>query len=102
MAGFALIAIARGSSAIVNKRADRGHPCRVPLERSKRGEIRPFVKTHALGLVYIILIHFTKPEPKPNFNRAECKKSHSTLSKAFSASSEIAATGTVHLTILSA
>ena len=49
--------------------------------------------TAALGLLYIIFIHSSKPGPKPNLDRAERKKNHSTLSKTFSASNEMAATG---------
>ena len=49
--------------------------------------------TAALGLLYIIFIHSSKPGPKPNLDRAERKKPHSTLSKVFSSSNEMAATG---------
>lgn len=89
------MAAARGSRAIVNRSGERGHPCCVPLERSKNYEVTPFVMTAALGELYIIFIHLLKPAPKPNPDRAECRKPHSTLSKAFSASNEIAATGAV-------
>lgn len=39
------MATVRGSSAIVNRRVERGHPCCVPLERSKNDEMKSFVMT---------------------------------------------------------
>lgn len=89
------MAIAKGSKAIVNGSGERGHPCQVPLARSKNGEFTPFVQTAALGALYIIFIHLLKLVPKPNSDRAECKNPYSTLSKAFSASNETATTGAV-------
>lgn len=95
MSRFALMATAKGSKAIVNKSGERGHPCHGPLERLKYEERRPFVMTAALGLLYIGFIHLLKPGPIPNFDRATCRKPHSTLPKAFSASSETVVIGTV-------
>lgn len=45
----ALIARASGSRAKVNNRGDREQPCLVPLDRSKKLDITPFVRTAALG-----------------------------------------------------
>ena len=76
IAALALMAIANGSSTILNSNGDRGQPCRVALVRLKGGEITPFVITAALGFLYIVLIHLIKVVPNPKCDKAANKNSH--------------------------
>ncbi|CAB1431212.1 unnamed protein product [Pleuronectes platessa] len=41
--------IANGSIARANRRGERGHPCLVPRQRAKGGDLKPFVRIWAVG-----------------------------------------------------
>lgn len=84
-----LNAMDRGSMAKVKSKGLRGHPCLVPLDRGNDFERTLFVITDALGEKYNNLINERNCVPKPNLSNAENKYFHSTLSNAFSASSEM-------------
>lgn len=63
----------------------------MPRCRGKYSEYTLFVHTEAIGEVYNNLIHEIKSVGNPNCLRVLNRYSHSTLSKAFSASREITA-----------
>lgn len=60
-----------------------------------------FVRTDATGVEYNCLTHEMNPKPRPNLSITSKRKSHSTLSNAFSASSDTTASGSHELHMLS-
>lgn len=78
-----------GSIARLNKNGDSGHPCRQPLYRPNFSVRVPFMPILACRLLYMALIHPMHFSPRLNFSKTANKYDHSTLSNAFSASSDI-------------
>ncbi len=88
-----LMACAKGSRDRQNNKGESGHPCLVPRCKGNEGEIILPVMTDAAGEWYNVLIIETKCSPKPKHCRTAHISFHSSLSKAFSASSEKTAHG---------
>ena len=87
MFGASLIVSAKGSACIMNSKADSELPCLTPHFTGKKREIRPFVIMALFACLYKILIHVINFFPKPNASKVLTNQLNSTLSKAFSWSS---------------
>jgi len=74
------------SATNIKRRADIGHPCRMPLPSSKNSVACPLFDTQARGCLYIISIHFIKLGPKLKYFKVFIRKFHEIVSKAFSKS----------------
>ncbi len=82
-----LMACAKGSRDRQNNKGESGHPCLIPRCKGNGGEIILPVMTAAAGEWYNVLIIEMKCSPKPKHCRTAHILFHSSLSKAFSASS---------------
>ena len=84
---------ANGSSERIKRLGERPQPWRVPQKIGKGQEWMPLVDTIAVGFVYKTRIILMKSFPSLNLSRTTHRYCHSSLSKAFSASSESMAHG---------
>ena len=60
---FFLVLFARISTTKRNRRALRGHPCRIPLCISNGLKVQPLFVKHASALLYIVSTHLRKDVP---------------------------------------
>ena len=88
MASLHRVLIVNISTTMMNNKADIGQPCLSPLVNFNCLIKYPLFVTTIIGSVYNTSIHLIKLSPKLNFLKHSYIKFHSTVSNAFSKSTE--------------